>query len=101
MEKMLLGALGKTPKTTVCRNKPGGGKRPVLFNKVPYTAALGIVQEAPLPKHKCDDIQRKKENFKQHSERWINDTYSVAKKQRHKNLFLDKNSPNITTISML
>lgn len=100
MEKMLLRPLGKTSKTTVCGNKPGEGKRPILFNKVPYTAALGIVQEAPLPKHKCDDIQSKKENCKQHSER-LNDTYSVAKKQRHENLFLDKDSLNITTISML
>lgn len=68
---MLLRALGKYTRqqcmgTNHCS---GGGNRPALFNKVPYTAALGIEQEAPLPKHKCDDIQRQNKNCKWQSKR--------------------------------
>lgn len=49
-----VGDFRKVHKTTVggTNHCPGGGNRPVLFNRVPHTSALGIVQEAPLPKHK-------------------------------------------------
>lgn len=110
---MLLGALGKYTRqqcmgTNHC---PGGGNRPVLFNKVPYTAALSIEQEAPVPKHKCDDIQRQNKNCKWQSKRQISETYSVIyvsvlckfwvpRSKNMKTLLLTE-SLNIITISML